>query len=91
MTLSHEPWLVVLYRSFAVCGSRGTEAIDRLLDRPKTSRPRRCPIRTDLILAGGVFLDCLLGMVGARFTSQSADGSRTSPLAFAFPVSGFSQ
>jgi hypothetical protein len=91
MTLSHEPWLVVLSQSLAVCGSHGTELVDRILDSPQASRPRRRPMRADLILAVGVLLGCLLGMIGARFTSQSTDGSRTSAFPFAHPVSGFSQ
>jgi hypothetical protein len=65
MTLSHEPWLVVLYRSLAVHGSHGREVVDRLVDRPQVPRPRRLPKCADLIRAVGARFGRLLDTTGS--------------------------
>jgi hypothetical protein len=91
MTLSHEPWLVALYRPLAVRGSRGQDLDDRILDGPQVSRPRRFPIYADLIRAVGVRFGLQLGMTGAQFRPQPPIGFRNCVRRLGHPVSGFSQ
>jgi hypothetical protein len=91
MTLSHEPWLVVLYRLPAVRGGRGQDLDDRILDGPQVSRPRQFHKYADLIRAVGVRFRRQLGMTGAHFTSQPTARFRNCVRRFAHPALGGSQ
>jgi hypothetical protein len=91
MTLSHEPWLAVLYRIPAVGGGRGQDPDDRIPDGPHVSRPRRFHKYADLIRAVGVHFERQLGFTGAQFTSQPIIGFRNCVRRFARRASGGSQ
>jgi len=91
MTLSHEPWLVVLHRLLVVRGSRDRDLDDRNLDGPQVSRPRRVHNCAVLIREVGVRFGRQFGMTGAQFASQPTIGFRNCLHRFALPASRVSQ
>jgi hypothetical protein len=87
MTLSHEPWLVVLYRLLAVRGGRGQYLDGRILDGPQVSRRRQFHNYADLIREVGVRFGRQLGATAAQFSSQPTAGFRDCVRRFPHPVS----
>jgi hypothetical protein len=86
MTLSHEPWLVVLYRLLVVRGGRGQYLDDRILDGPQVSRRHQFHKYADLIRAVGVRFGRQLGVTVAQFSSQPTIGFRDCVRRFPHPV-----